>query len=119
MLSIDTFWPPINPACVHALLRPSDAAHLSTDPGPRPIKLSRSELEQLGLAIRDDYQVPVNDEEEGGQLIASILTALSEALRLFEGPQKTWTRRDIRRAMTLIGGLEEKTAAEILDQEGA
>ncbi len=43
---------------------------------------------------------------------------LSEALRLFEGPKKAWTRRDIRRAMTLIGGLDEKTAQEILDQDG-
>ena len=33
-------------------------------------------------------------------------------------PKKAWTRRDIRRAMTLIGGLDEKMAQEILDQEG-
>ena len=95
----------------------ADPSSLSIDPGPQAIKLSRSELEQLGLAIRDDYQVPLS-EDESGRVIASILAALSEALRLFEGPQKAWTRRDIRRAMTLIGGLDEKTAQEILDREG-
>ena len=96
----------------------ADAAHLSIEPGPQPIRLSRTELEQLGLAIRDDYQVPLESEDESGQVIASILAALSEALRLMEGPKRAWTRRDIRRAMTLIGGLDEKTAQEILDQEG-
>ena len=97
----------------------ADAAHLSIEPGPQPINLSRAELEQLGLAIRDDYQVPLDSEDEGGQVIASILAALTDVLRLMEGPKKAWARRDIRRAMTLIGGLDEKTVQEILDQEGA
>jgi hypothetical protein len=30
-----------------------------------------------------------------------------------------WKRRNLRRAMVLLGGLDEKTAQEILDQEGA
>ena len=78
----------------------ADAASLSIEPGPKPIKLSRSELEQLSLGICDEYQIPFDDEDENGHVIASILAALSEAVRLFEGPNKAWTRCDIRRAMS-------------------
>ncbi len=57
------------------------------------------------------------DGQEGEKLIAGILAALSEALRRCEGPTQQWTRRNLRRAMVLIGGLDEKTARAILDQE--
>jgi hypothetical protein len=50
--------------------------------------------------------------------IGDILATLSEALRRFEGQANQWKRRDLRRAMVLVGGLDEKTAQEILDQEG-
>ena len=74
-------------------------------------------MEQLGLAIRDDYQVPLSEEEQDGHVITGILSALAEALRKLEGPRDAWARRNLRRAMTLIGGLDEKAAQEILDQE--
>ena len=46
------------------------------------------------------------DEERGRERDEAMTAlahraALSEALRLLEGPQKAWTRHDIRRAMTL------------------
>ena len=71
----------------------------------------------MGLAIRDDYQVPLADEQDSEKVISGILAALTEALRRFEGPSHQWTRRNLRRAMVLIGGLDEKTAQGILDQE--
>ena len=97
----------------------ADAGSLTIEPGSDPITLSRSELEQLGLAIRDDYQIAVGDAVEEGSLMGSILSTLSEALKRFEGQTNAWKRRDLRRAMVLLGGLDEKTAQEILDQEGA
>jgi hypothetical protein len=75
-------------------------------------------LERLGLAIRDDYQIPLSDEEDGGQLVAGILSALTEALSRCEGQKHAWTRRNLRRAMVLIGGLDEKVVQEIVEQEG-
>lgn len=96
-----------------------DAGSLTIEPGTRPITLSRSELEQVGLAIRDDYQVPLHEPAEHGSLIGSILATLSESLRKFEGQANAWKRRNLRRAMVLLGGLDEKMAQEILDQEGA
>ena len=96
----------------------ADSASLTIEPGPKPIKLIRSELEQLGLAIRDDYQVPLSEEDQDGHVITGILSTLAEALRKLEGPRDAWARRNPRRAMTLIGGLDEKAAQEILDQEG-
>ncbi len=75
-------------------------------------------MERLGLAIRDDYQIPLSDEEDGGQLVAGILSALTEALSRCEGQKHAWTRRNLRRAMVLIGGLDEKVVQEIVEQEG-
>ena len=95
----------------------ADAASLSIEPGPKPIKLSRSELEQLGLAIRDDYQVPVDTKSDSNGVIDRIISALQEAIRRCRGPEESWMATDLKRAMTLIGGLDEKAAQEILDQE--
>ncbi len=96
----------------------ADADSLTIEPGPTPITLNRSELEQVGLAIRDDYQVPLKVGAGQRSPIGDILATLSEALRRFEGQANQWKRRDLRRAMVLLGGLDEKTAQSILDQEG-
>jgi hypothetical protein len=95
----------------------ADLRSLTIEPGPEPITLGAGELEQLGLAIRNDYRVPSADEHQGGTLIAGILAVLSDALRRFEGPANERARRDVRRAMVLVGALDEKTAREILDRE--
>ncbi len=50
--------------------------------------------------------------------MAGILSALTEALGRCEGQKHAWTRRNLRRAMVLIGGLDEKVVQEILEQEG-
>ena len=97
----------------------ADAGSLSIEAGPKATTLSRAELEQLGLTIRDDYQVPVTGEHESPGVIESILAALKEALTRCRGPEEIWMARDLRRAMVRVGGLDEKTAQEILDQEGA
>ncbi len=96
----------------------ADAHSLTITPGPRSITLQRSQLERLGLAIRDDYQIPLSGEQEDGQLVAGILSALTEALGRCEGTQQAWTRRNLRRAMVLIGGLDEKVVREIVEQDG-
>jgi len=90
---------------------------LTIEPGHGPITLSRSELEQIGLAIRDDYQVQPKDVDEGS-VIGSILATLFESLRRFEGASNVWKRRDLRRAMVLLGSLDKATAQRILDREG-
>ena len=95
----------------------ADAHSLTITPGPKPVTLQRSHLERLGLAIRDDYQIPQSDEQEEGRLVAVILSALTEALGRCEGTQQAWTRRNLRRAMVLIGGLDEKVVQEKVGQE--
>lgn len=95
----------------------ADMLSLTIDPGTEPIALTRSELEQIGLAIRNDYHVP-SREEKDAHTIAAILATLSEALRRFEGASQVRARRDLRRAMVLIDRLDEATAREIIGQEG-
>ena len=60
----------------------------------------------------------MSDEQEEGQLVAGILSALSAALNRCDGQRHAWTRRNVRRAMVLIGGLDEETVREIVGQEG-
>ncbi len=62
--------------------------------------------------------MPLSEEHQDGHVITGILSTLAEALRKLEGPSNAWARRNLRRAMTLIGGLDEKAAQAILDQKG-
>ena len=38
---------------------PADAQSLVIEPGPKPITLTRPELEQIGLDIRDYHKIPL------------------------------------------------------------
>ncbi len=96
----------------------ADAGSLAIQPGRKATTLSRAELEQLGLTIRDDYQVPLAGGHESRGVIENILAALKEALTRCRGPEEIWMARDLKRAVVLIGGLDERMAQEILDQEG-
>jgi hypothetical protein len=96
-----------------------DAGSLTIEPGSKPIHLTRSDLERLGLAVRDDYQVPPTRSGEGESLVGGILGALSHALKILEGSGHGGDRRNIRRAMALVGGLDRRTAQIILDKDGA
>jgi hypothetical protein len=46
------------------------------------------------------------------------LTDWKEAIRRCRGPEQAWMAQDLKRAMILIGGLDEEMAQRILDQEG-
>ena len=97
----------------------ADAESLTIEPGSKPITLNRAELDQLGLAMRDDYKIPLDTEATGSDLIDAILSALKEAAKRCRGPEESWMAMNLRRAIVLIGGMDEKVAQEILDQEGA
>ena len=103
----------------HGYTFSADAHSLTITPGPGPLTLQRVELEQLGLAIRDDYQIPRSDEQEDGQLVAGILSALTEALSRCEGQKQASTRRNIRRAMVLIESMDRSTAKKILSSQSS
>ena len=96
-----------------------DAGSLTIEPGPKPVHLTRLELEKLGLALRDDFQVPIALEGGSGSLVGGILGALSQALKNLEGSGHGGDRRNIRRAMVLVGGLDKKTAQTMLDKDCA
>lgn len=97
----------------------ADAQSLAIEPGPKPITLARPELEQLGLDIRDDHKIPLTEvAAEREPLIDAIVSALQEALKRCRGPEEAWMAMNLRRAIVLIGGLDEKVTQEILDQEG-
>jgi hypothetical protein len=97
----------------------ADAQSLAIEPGPNPITLSRAELEQIGLDVRDDHRIPLTEGAAGPEpVIDAIVSALGQALKRCRGPEDAWTEMNLRRAMILVGGLDEKVAREILAQEG-
>lgn len=98
----------------------ADAQSLSIEPGPGPITLTRPELEQIGLDIRDAFKIPLTEvAAESEPVTDAIVSALGEALKRCRGPEEAWMAMNLRRAIILVGGLDEKVAQEILDQEGA
>ena len=98
----------------------ADAQGLTIEPGPEPIALNRQELAHLGLEPADEFRIPVTAETGGKphQLIDRILAVLDKAVRRYLGTEEAWMAQDLRRAMVLIGGLDEEAAQRILDQEG-
>jgi len=96
----------------------ADAQGLTIDPGPKPVTLNRQELAQLGMAPRDDFRIPIQSAAPKEDVTGRILSALNEAIRRCRGPEESWKAKDLRRAMVLIGGLDEEVAQRILDQEG-
>jgi hypothetical protein len=98
----------------------ADAQALAIEPGPKPITLTRPELQQLGLDIRDDHRIPLAEAADHPEpVIDAIVSALQEAMMRCRGSEEIWMAMNLKRAMILIGGLDEKVAQEILDQEGA
>ncbi len=88
-------------------------------PALKPITLTRAELERLGLMFRDGYQLQHMDrdaDEEG--IIEAILNSLTDALARCRGHKEEWMRRNLQRALALVGELEEEHVRTILDQKG-
>jgi len=96
----------------------TDAGSLAIEPGPRPTTLSRGELMQLGIEVRANQQVPLPGGQGSHGVIDSILAALKEALTRCRGPEEIWMARHLKKAIILVGGLDEDAARQILDQEG-
>ncbi len=96
----------------------TDAQTLAIEPGLKPITLTRAEIEQLGLDVRDDHKIPLPETPEHELVIDAIVSALREAMTRCRGPEEIWMARNLRRGMVLVGGLDEKVAQKILDQEG-
>ncbi len=46
------------------------------------------------------------------------MNALTNAMARCHGQKDEWMRRNLQRAMFLVGGLDEKSVAGMLDQEG-
>jgi hypothetical protein len=96
----------------------ADAQSLTIVPGTKPITLGMSELDQLGLQPRGEYKIPLAEGQQGADVTGRILTALQEAISRCRGPEESWMAQDLKRAMILVGGLDEEVAQRILNQEG-
>ncbi len=47
-----------------------------------------------------------------------MMNALTNAMARCRGPEDEWIRLNLKRALFLVGGLDEKSVAGVLDQEG-
>ncbi len=98
----------------------ADAHTLAITPGPKPITLTRPELEQLGLLFKDQhyFKHSAEDEDEEEGIIGAMMNALTDAMARCRGPKDEWMRRNLKRALFVVGGLDERSVAGMLDQEG-
>ncbi len=96
----------------------ADSKTLSIEPGPKPITLTRWELERLGLVFQDIHPITFGTEAEKEGVIGGILSSLTEALTKCRGARDAWVRRNLQRAMVLVGEMDEEEAVKILDHEG-
>ena len=70
------------------------------------------------LDIRDDHKTPLTETAEHPEPpIDAIVSALTEALNRCQGAEEVWMAMNLRRAMILVGGLDEQVAQESLYQE--
>jgi len=69
--------------------------------------------------VRADQQVPLTGGPGPQGVIDCILAALKEALTRCRGPEEIWMARDLKRAIILVGGLDEDEARKTLGREGA
>ena len=95
----------------------ADADGLTIEPGPKPISLGRGELDQLGLQPRDDYRIQHEAIPPKEDVTGRIVSALHEAISRCRGPEESWMAQDLKRAMILVGELDEEVAQRILDQK--
>jgi hypothetical protein len=86
--------------------------------GPKPVTLNRPELAQLGLEPRDDYRIRISEEQQGPDVTGRILSALQEAISRCRGPEEAWMAQDLKRAMILVGGLDEEVARGFWTRKG-
>jgi len=92
----------------------------TTDHHPFPLKLSREALAKFRLRVEDDHYIPLNAERETGGILEGILASLNRAIELLgdQGAERKWDNTNLRRAMILLGGLDEEVAERILREEG-
>lgn len=51
-------------------------------------------------------------------MVKSILASLYSVALRCDGPADAWARRNLERAIVLVGGMDEEEVAEILEDEG-
>lgn len=95
----------------------ADAQTLSIGPGPKPVTLTRWELERLGLIFQDVHPLRFDTETEKEGVIEAIMDSLTKALARCRGKKDAWMYRNVRRAILLIGGLNEVDVVKILGHE--
>ena len=92
----------------------------TTDHHPFLLKLSLEALAKFRLRLEDDHYIPLNAEGETGGILDGILASLNRAIEMMgnEGAERRWDITNLRRAMILLGGLDEEVVVRILREEG-
>jgi hypothetical protein len=92
----------------------------TTDHHPFALKLSREALAKFKLRLEDDHYIPLNAERDTTRILEGILASLNRAIELLgdQGAERKLDITNLRRAMILLGGLDEEVAERILREEG-
>ena len=85
-----------------------------------PITLSKEQLAQFGLQFIDDHHIPLTAQGNPDGVLDGILASLNRAIEFSgnRGAEGKWDVDNLRRAMILLGGLDEDVVERILREEG-
>ena len=86
-----------------------------------PIELNREQLAQFGLHFEQDHFIPLEKDKKPEGVVDKILASLLHAMELMlqQGSDKKWKWdiANLRRAFTILSGLDEEVVQKILDEE--
>jgi hypothetical protein len=88
---------------------------------PEPLTISREDLAKFGLQFIDDHHIPLNAQAELNGVLDRILASLNRAIEMMGSQadkERKWDIDNLRRAMILLGGLDEEVVERILRGEG-
>ncbi len=89
---------------------------------PRPLRLDLKQLARLGLRLADDHYIEVQLGQKATGIVVKMRESLSRAIDLMKLQERRgswkWDIDNLKRAWTVLGGLDEEAVQGILDEEG-
>ncbi len=90
-----------------------------TEAHPKSLRLDRDALAHFGLRFADDHYIEVGTSLEPTGIVDKMLASLDRAIGIMRAKEHQWDVENLKRAWTILGGLDEKIVQDILDEEKA
>jgi hypothetical protein len=94
----------------------------SSDHHAAPLHLDRKQLAKFGLQFKNNHHIPLKNGTEPEGVLDSMIATVLRATKLMSLQRNKkeweWDIKNLRRALVILGGLDEKVVEAILREEG-